>query len=123
MASPVRLVHLSDIHVTASPLGWRRSDWFNKRLTSWLNLHCLDRAARFRKGEEILALLMAELRAQRPDCVIFSGDASNLGLDAEIARAAALLEMSKDDRLPGLAVPGNHDYLTPEFDFCPFQAT
>ena len=47
-SSPVvRLVHFSDIHLTTEPLGWRRADWFNKRLPGWINLKWLGREHRF----------------------------------------------------------------------------
>jgi len=106
----VRLAHLSDIHLTARPAGWRGADWFNKRFTGWLNLAVFGRAHRFARADEVTAALMAELRQQPPDRVIFSGDATALGFEAECARAAALLGLADGNVLPGLAVPGNHDY-------------
>lgn len=108
----IRLAHFSDVHITAKPLGWQREDWFNKRLPGWINFAWLGRQHRFRRAEDVLAVLVAELRQRRPDRVIFSGDATALGFENEFARAAALLGMGDDDRLPGLAVPGNHDYYT-----------
>ena len=109
----VRLAHVSDIHVTARPLGWQRPDWFSKRLAAWLNLRLLGRGFRFRRAEQVLAVLTAELRQRRPDRIIFSGDATALGFEAELVRATALLGVRGADPLPGLAVPGNHDYCTP----------
>ena len=108
----IRLAHFSDVHITAKPLGWQREDWFNKRLPGWINFAWLGRQHRFRRAEDVLAVLVAELRQRRPDRVIFSGDATALGFESEFARAAALLGMGDEDRLPGLAVPGNHDYYT-----------
>ena len=109
----VRLVHLSDIHVTAPAYRWFPEDWFNKRLAAWLNLRCLGRGRRFRHAETVLAALLAELHQRPPDHVIFSGDATALGFEEELARASALLGLEQPDRLPGIAVPGNHDYCTP----------
>jgi 3',5'-cyclic AMP phosphodiesterase CpdA len=109
----VRLLHFSDIHVTCSPLGWRTEDWFNKRLAAWMNLRLLGRAYRFRRAEQVLAALLAELRLHRPDHVIFSGDATALGFEAELAYAAGLLGLHDGAMPPGIAVPGNHDYCTP----------
>lgn len=108
----IRLVHLSDVHVTARPLGWRREDWLNKRLAAWMNLRLLGRGLRFRHADRVLAALIAEVRRGRPDRVVFSGDATALGFEAELVRAAELLGVSGDEPLPGLAVPGNHDYCT-----------
>jgi 3',5'-cyclic AMP phosphodiesterase CpdA len=111
-AASVRLVHLSDIHVTVRPLGWQWADWFSKRLAAWINLRLLGRGFRFRRADLVLGALAAELRRRRPDHVVFSGDATALGFEAELARAAALLGVNDPESLPGLAVPGNHDYCT-----------
>src|SRR6266849_6681301 len=89
-SSTIRLVHLSDVHITARPLGWTRADWINKRFPSWLNYQFLGRKLRFRQAEEILTALMADFQARQPDHVIFSGDATALGFEAEFARAASL---------------------------------
>jgi 3',5'-cyclic AMP phosphodiesterase CpdA len=112
MDTPVRLAHFSDVHITTRPLGWQRRDWFSKRVTGYINLRWLGRRYRFRRADEVLAVLAADLRDRRPDHVIFSGDATHLGFEAEFARAADLLGVAAADRLPGLAVPGNHDYYT-----------
>jgi 3',5'-cyclic AMP phosphodiesterase CpdA len=106
----IRLAHFSDIHVTASPLGWRAGDWFSKRLTSWLN-HRLGRARRFALAEEIVQRLMDDLVRRGVDHVVFSGDATALGFESEISRAAELLRVNQL-AIPGLAIPGNHDYCT-----------
>jgi 3',5'-cyclic AMP phosphodiesterase CpdA len=105
-------VHVSDVHLTARPLGWRRADWISKRVTSWLNLRVLGRGFRFRHADEVVAALMAQVRENPPDRVIFSGDATALGFEAEMVRAARLLGALEPEPLPGLAVPGNHDYCT-----------
>ncbi|HZU34722.1 MAG TPA: metallophosphoesterase, partial [Gemmataceae bacterium] len=130
MASAVRLVHFSDIHVTARPLGWQRGDWLSKRFTGWLNHRWLGRAHRFRQADQVVSRLMQDLQARPPDRVVFSGDATALGFEAEFARAAALLGVGGPQALPGLAVPGNHDYYTRavadsglfEHYFAPWQA-
>ena len=64
-----------------------------------------------------------------PNHIIFSGDASFLGFDNEVARAAQLLRVGDPASPPGLAVPGNHDLYTPaavrsgafESNFGPWQ--
>ncbi len=109
-AAHARLIHFSDIHVSAVPRRWRRSDWLSKRLTGWANYRWLGRAQRFRHADEILEHLAEELRRPGVDHVIFSGDATALGFEPEFARAAALLGVGSG--LPGMAVPGNHDYYT-----------
>ena len=107
----IRLAHVSDIHVSARS-RWRPSDWANKRLIAWLNLRLLGRARRFRHTDTVLAALLEELRQRRPDRVVFSGDATALGFEEEVARAAELLGLRHAEPLAGLAVPGNHDYCT-----------
>jgi 3',5'-cyclic AMP phosphodiesterase CpdA len=106
---PITLIHFSDIHLTARPLGWRFQDFWNKRLTGWMNLR-LGRGRRFRHGSVIIDALMNDIRARKPDHLIFSGDATMLGFQAEFAAAAERLGVGRTD-LPGaIAVPGNHDY-------------
>jgi 3',5'-cyclic AMP phosphodiesterase CpdA len=110
--SAVHLVHFSDIHVTAEHLGWKRADWLNKRGPGWLNLKGLGREYRFRDADRVVTALADEIRQRRPDHVIFSGDATALGFEEELTRAIALLGAAGPGSLPGMAVPGNHDYYT-----------
>src|SRR3982751_5804548 len=107
----VRLAHISDIHISSGPLEWKREDWFSKRLTSWLNFRFLGRERRFAHAEEVLGYLVNELPNRNIDHIVFSGDATALGFESEIRRAAQLLRIS-DGTIPGLAIPGNHDYCT-----------
>jgi 3',5'-cyclic AMP phosphodiesterase CpdA len=110
--TPVRLVHISDLHITTPTYRWFPEDWLNKRLPAWLNLRWFGRGVRFRHADTVLAALVAELRQRRPDRVVFSGDATALGFEEEMARTCELLGLNDPDPLPGLAVPGNHDYCT-----------
>jgi 3',5'-cyclic AMP phosphodiesterase CpdA len=110
----VRLVHLSDIHITSARLEWKLRDWFNKRYAAWVNFRWLGRRLRFARADEVLGKLTAELHERRPDHIIFSGDATALGFESEFRRAAELLHVGDPTLPPGLAVPGNHDYCTKE---------
>jgi 3',5'-cyclic AMP phosphodiesterase CpdA len=107
--SMVRLVHLSDIHITDPNLQWARADWFNKRLAAWVNFRWLGRGRSFRHANHVLTRLVTDIEERRVDHVIFSGDATALGFEAEFRKAAEILRVQA---LPGLAVPGNHDYCT-----------
>lgn len=104
-----RLAHISDLHLTASPLGWRFHDFFSKRVFTWMNLR-LRRRHHFSSAEQVLTRLAQDLDERRVDHVIFSGDATALGFESEMRRVAEILGVT---RRPGLAVPGNHDYCTP----------
>jgi 3',5'-cyclic AMP phosphodiesterase CpdA len=108
----IRLAHLSDIHITAPSLEWKRGDWLSKRYTSWVNFRWLGRRRRFRRADEVLRTLMEELPGRGVDRVVFSGDATALGFESEFQRAAELLQVAAQGGPPGLAVPGNHDYVT-----------
>ncbi len=110
MASTIRLAHFSDIHVTAPGCCWRPSDWLNKRMSAWINLYLLGRGKNFRHSERILTTLRHELRQRNFDHVVFSGDATAMGFEEEMRRAAELVGVG--EMAAGLAVPGNHDYCT-----------
>jgi 3',5'-cyclic AMP phosphodiesterase CpdA len=107
----IRLAHLSDVHVTAPHLPWKWRDWLSKRLTSWVNYAWLGREQRFVFGDQVLFRLMDDLDDRKVDHVVFSGDATALGFESEMDRAACLLRVT-DLATKGLAVPGNHDYCT-----------
>jgi 3',5'-cyclic AMP phosphodiesterase CpdA len=111
-SATVRLAHFSDVHVTAAACVWRLPDWFSKRLSSWVNLRLLGRGKHFRHADEILAALRAEVGRRNFDHLVFSGDATALGFEEEVERAADLLGVGATGTPPGLAVPGNHDYCT-----------
>jgi 3',5'-cyclic AMP phosphodiesterase CpdA len=108
----IRLAHLSDIHITAPSLDWRRGDVLSKRSAAWINFRWLGRHRRFRRADEVLRTLTAELPGRAVDRIVFSGDATALGFESEFRRAAELLQVTAQGRPPGLAVPGNHDYVT-----------
>jgi 3',5'-cyclic AMP phosphodiesterase CpdA len=107
----VRLAHVSDIHVTAADCAWRPRDWLSKQMSAWINLRLLGRGLHFRHTDQVLAALADELRQRDFHRIVFSGDATAMGFEAEVRRAAQLLGVGAEE-LPGLAVPGNHDYCT-----------
>lgn len=123
----IRLVHLSDIHVSAARCRYYPEDWLNKRMSAWLNLRVLGRGRKFEHAEAILGVLREELQRRPPDCLVFSGDATSMGCVEEMEAAAGLLGVNEASAFPALAVPGNHDYCTPravgvfEKYFAPWQ--
>src|SRR5437764_13421316 len=92
-APMVRLAHFSDIHISAAALAWRRRDWFTKRVSSWAHLRWFGRAQRFARADEVLGKLIEELPQRRIDHLVFSGDATALGFEAEFRRAAEILRV------------------------------
>lgn len=108
----IRIAHISDLHIMAQACQWGRDDWLNKRMAAWINLRVLGRGVFFRKAVDVTRSLMADVKQRKPDHVVFSGDATALGFEEEVANAARLLGLQDADPLPGLAVPGNHDYCT-----------
>jgi 3',5'-cyclic AMP phosphodiesterase CpdA len=107
----IRLAHFSDIHLSSPQWEWKLEDWFCKRLTTWMNYRLRGRAKRFALAEEVVDRLMDDLLRRGIDHLVFSGDATALGFESEVRRAAEFLRIGKIP-IPGLAVPGNHDYCT-----------
>jgi 3',5'-cyclic AMP phosphodiesterase CpdA len=109
LSDAVRLAHYSDIHVTTRPLGWRLRDLITKRATGWVNVRLLGRGARFRDATRVAEALVRDIREQRVDHQVFTGDATTMGFRVEFELAARLLGVGQPDVAPGIAVPGNHD--------------
>jgi 3',5'-cyclic AMP phosphodiesterase CpdA len=105
-----RLAHFSDIHLTARPLRLGALDWFGKRATGWLNAR-VGRGKHFADASTVARVMADDIRARNFDHVVFSGDATTLGLSLEFEEVRRVLEPEKDWP-PAMAVPGNHDYYT-----------
>jgi 3',5'-cyclic AMP phosphodiesterase CpdA len=105
----VKLAHFSDIHLTARPLGWKARDLVGKRATGWVNIALLGRGARFKHAPAVVGALRRDLAARGFDHLVFSGDATMMGFESEMTRAAAALGVGDPSLPPGVAVPGNHD--------------
>lgn len=106
------IAHFSDLHRTATPLGWSLRDLVTRRLTGWCNWHVLGRGERFRDADRVAVALAAEFRVRQPGAIVFSGDAAGIGFEREIEQAAEALGVGEESLPPGFAVPGNHDYYT-----------
>jgi 3',5'-cyclic AMP phosphodiesterase CpdA len=104
----MRILHFSDIHI-ATPwveVPWRK--WIGKRSLAFVNL-LAGRARRFAEGRAKLAALERFRREQRVDLVLFTGDYTALGLEAELAAARAVVEPLMAAPLGFVNIPGNHD--------------
>jgi 3',5'-cyclic AMP phosphodiesterase CpdA len=102
------LAHLSDTHL--GELGLPRLDLLlSKRLLGLLSWHLRRKA--IHEGP-VLAALVTDLHAARPDHTVVTGDLVNISLPEEFARAAVWL---KDLGPPWdvSVIPGNHDAYVP----------
>lgn len=102
--STFRLAHISDLHLT--PPQRHRLELEPKR---WLSRFAWRRKRR-RHSSDVLAILIADLRAHQPDHIAITGDLTNFSTAEEFAAARRWLEaLGPAD---GITVsPGNHDAL------------
>ncbi len=108
----IRILHFSDLHRTARPLGWSLRDLAGRRVTGWLNWRVLGRGERFADAPAIARILVEEFRRRQPDAIVFTGDAAGIGFEREVEEAAGALQVGDSELPPAVAVPGNHDYYT-----------
>lgn len=113
----LRIAHLSDPHLPPPDgrLGWR--DIASKRLLSRIAW----RRKRHRHRPEVLAGLLADLRAQAPDHVVLTGDLTNFATAEEFAAARTWLEGIGSAEAVTVS-PGNHDALVRSRGDDPFGA-
>jgi 3',5'-cyclic AMP phosphodiesterase CpdA len=98
------LAHLSDAHIGPIPRP-NLAELLGKRVTgyvNWLN----KRAAQH--DMEMLARLVEDIRAQKPDHVAMTGDVVNIGLEGEFDLARQWLESLGAPQDVSFS-PGNHD--------------
>ena len=104
VAALFRLAHVSDLHATRvrfTALGELNA----KRALGWLSWQA---RRRHNYRPEIAARVIDDLVASAPDHVAVTGDLTHMGLDAEVAEAAAwLARLGPPERVT--LVPGNHD--------------
>lgn len=98
------LAHLSDIHLAPLPQP-AIAELISKRGLGYLNWL---RKRRDIHRPDVLAGVVADLKAQQPDQIAVTGDLVNLSLTSEFAPARAWLEALGDPRGTTF-VPGNHD--------------
>lgn len=109
----MRVLHLSDVHVTVSltAMPWR--EMVNKRLLGALN-YKLRRRQQFHDAADKLARLAEFASREHVDFVICTGDYTALGTEPEFAAARAAIDrLASVAPLGFMTVPGNHDiYLS-----------
>jgi 3',5'-cyclic AMP phosphodiesterase CpdA len=103
-----RLAHLSDVHLGPVP-NLRLRDFASKRIVGYANWR------RNRSGamtSETLDRLVDDLRVQRPDHIVVTGDLTNIATREEFENARRWLEaLGPPERVT--AIPGNHDAYVP----------
>jgi len=107
MTDTITLAQLSDVHL--APLRGLALRHLNvKRGLGYLNW---QRGRRHVHRRDALDLVVADLKAQRPDHIAVTGDLINLGLPAEFEAARAWLEgLGPPNKVT--VIPGNHDIYT-----------
>jgi 3',5'-cyclic AMP phosphodiesterase CpdA len=99
-----RLAHLSDPHVPPLPKP-RVGELMNKRLLGYLSWQHRRKAIH---RADLLERLTDDLRSERPDHVVVTGDLVNISLPGEFETAADWLRrLGTPERVT--VVPGNHD--------------
>ena len=101
------IAHFSDVHLPPLPAAGLRA-LMGKRLSGYLSWK-LNRRKIHRP--EVLASLMADIAAHKPDHLAFTGDVVNIALDQEFTNAFNWLSNLADPRDLTM-VPGNHDAYT-----------
>jgi 3',5'-cyclic AMP phosphodiesterase CpdA len=104
MHTALTIAHLSDVHL--GPIrGFTPRYWNLKRLSGYWNWRSSRRAQHLRG---VLDRLVADLKAQRPDHIVVTGDLANLGLPQEHIDALTWLQgLGPPERVS--VIPGNHD--------------
>jgi 3',5'-cyclic AMP phosphodiesterase CpdA len=98
------LAHLSDPHI--GPIETPRlRELMNKRGLGLINWY---RKRHRHHDPAVLAAIVADMQAQRPDHIALTGDLVNISLDTEFVRAARWLDtIGKPEDVT--LTPGNHD--------------
>jgi 3',5'-cyclic AMP phosphodiesterase CpdA len=110
---PLRVLHISDLHLDA-PLGdVPASAWLGKRAVGGLN-YLFRRRPHFRAVHQKVAALDRFRRQAMIDAVVCTGDYTVLGTDAELRAARAAIDPLTRAPSGFVTVPGNHDVYVPD---------
>jgi 3',5'-cyclic AMP phosphodiesterase CpdA len=108
------LAHLSDPHLAPLPRP-RLLELLGKRATGYVNWR---RKRHLTHRSDVLARVVADLKAQSPDHIAVTGDLVNIALAAEYKPARSFLE-SLGSAHDVTLVPGNHDaYVRSGIRYC-----
>jgi 3',5'-cyclic AMP phosphodiesterase CpdA len=104
----MRVLHISDVHVTVPVATMPWHQMWNKRVVGAANL-VLRRGHHFAGAREKLQALSQLSAEQDVDLVICTGDYTALGTDPELAAARAAIDCLTHRPQGFVTVPGNHD--------------
>jgi len=104
----ISLAHLSDLHLS-SLHEVRFRDLLNKRILGYLSWFAKRRHVHL---PEVLTALLTDMRLQRIDHTVITGDLTHLGLPFEYREALEWLEQLGDAGQVTV-IPGNHDAYWP----------
>ncbi len=102
--SSFRIVHFSDIHEALPMLTL--SGFFDKRIVGAANSMLARRKLHKR---DYIHLAVEHILADKPDLIVFSGDAVTCGQPSEFHQALSDLKPLMDSGIPLIYTPGNHD--------------
>jgi 3',5'-cyclic AMP phosphodiesterase CpdA len=116
----MRVLHVSDVHVTVSlaDMPWR--EMLNKRLVGALN-YKLRRRRQFEHAAQKLHELALFAQREGVELVICTGDYTALGTEPEFAAARAAIEGLAAAKFGYVTVPGNHDVYIRDLDYRRFE--
>ena len=100
----LKIIHFSDIHISA-PLS-SGSALFDKRLIGYLNGAIFRRHA---YKQERLEKAVPMILNEKPDVIVFTGDATTCSQPEEFEKTLNLLQPLIKSGIPILYTPGNHD--------------
>jgi len=104
----MRVLHVSDVHVSVPLFDLPWGQMMNKRLVGALN-HALRRVRGFARAPEKLCALGAFAAEHAVDLVILTGDYTVVGTEPELAAARRAVECLTSRPLGFVTLPGNHD--------------
>ncbi len=100
----VKIIHFSDTH-ESMPMESRRG-YFDKRLFGAMNSRLLRKRIH---DQQLLDLAVRRILEEKPDVIVYTGDATSFGQPSEFAAARKRLEPILESSIPFLYTPGNHD--------------
>ncbi|MFH1438438.1 MAG: metallophosphoesterase [Pseudomonadota bacterium] len=103
-----RLAHISDLHFFSS-MNVPLTRLLGKRALGYANLYF---HRRFQHDPRLIRLLMENLKEQKVDHIVVTGDLTNLSLGEEFGGIRELLLQSGFSPRDISVVPGNHDRYT-----------